>query len=481
MTTLKSYPEYKDSRVPWLEQIPAHWEVKPTFAVFKERKEANKGLRESQVLSLSYGRIIKKQEDALHGLVPTSFETYQIVEPGNLILRLTDLQNDQRSLRVGLVHNRGVITSAYVCLSPCVDLLPIFAYYYLHAADVQKVFYSMGAGLRQSMGFDDLKRLPIAIPAKDEQQQIVDFLDANGKKVDRFIRAKRRLIALLHEQKQAVTHRAVTRGLDPDVPLKPSGVEWLGDVPEHWDVQRIKTLVKSIEQGVSPQAEALLADETSWGVLKAGCVNRGVFREDEHKRLPDGFVIDPRIVVRVGDILVSRASGSPKLVGSVGRVRSLNRQLILSDKTFRLNLRDPQLADFVVAAMNALYFRIQVEQAISGAEGLANNLPLSSLKDFRLAIPPAAEATDIMRRLEIETKEIDRLIDTASHEISLTLEYRTRLVADVVTGKLDVRSLDLSVAKALTDFTSLNGEITNDALAAGEDTDVLEEVIDADD
>lgn len=202
---------------------------------------------------------------------------------------------------------------------------------------------------------------------------------------------------------------------------------------------RLKTLLRALHQGVSPQAENRLADHGSWGVLKAGCVNHGVFRDTEHKRLSPDFPFDPNLGVAVGDVLVSRASGSPHLVGSVGRVQSLAFRLILSDKTFRPVFKTRADAGFMVLAMNSRYYRQQVEQAISGAEGLANNLPSSSLRAFVFAIPPVLEQHAISARARRLTNQLQNAIDRANREISLLLEYRTRLIADVVTGKLDVR------------------------------------------
>jgi type I restriction enzyme S subunit len=168
-------------------------------------------------------------------------------------------------------------------------------------------------------------------------------------------------------------------------------------------------------------------------------VNRGVFRETEHKQLSQGFKIDSSIVVKTGDVLISRACGSPSLVGSVGRVGKLHYNLILSDKTFRPNFEESVDADFMVLAMNSAYYRRQVEKAISGAEGMANNLPLSSLRDFLLAIPPLNEAKAIACSVEKRLAGINVAIASSEQEITLLHEFRTRLIADVVTGKLDVR------------------------------------------
>jgi type I restriction enzyme S subunit len=476
---LKPYPATKDSGVPWLQEIPAHWEVKPGFAAYREKQRKNTGLPEKRVLSLSYGRIVVKPEDKLHGLVPESFETYQIIRPGDIIIRSTDLQNDWNSLRVGLARDPGIITSAYICLNTVGPLTPEYGYQQLNAYDLMKVFYGMGSGLRQNLDFSDFKRMPILFPPLEEQSAIVQFLDHADRLIRRYIRAKRRLIELLNEQKQAIIQKGVTRGLDPSVRLKPSGIDCLGDVPAHWHVRRVRSLVSSIDQGVSPQAEAILADDMSWGVLKAGCVNHGVFREKEHKRLPDGFAFDRSLAVRVGDVLVSRACGSPKLVGSVGRVRSLWYRLVLSDKTFRLNFREPLLAEFLVAAMNTRYFRVQVEQAISGAEGLANNIPLSALKDFRLAVPPATEGVAIAQRLSNEAAEIDTLMETAAREADLISEYRTRLIADVVTGKLDVRGVELAALEETEELSPAADEAFSEATEEETELEQVEEGADA--
>ncbi len=474
--TLRRYPEYQESGVPWLGVVPRHWEIGPGLSAFREKHVKNTELRERRVLSLSYGRIVVKPDDKLHGLVPESFETYQIVDPGDIIIRSTDLQNDWNSLRVGLVQDRGIITAAYLCLQAKGRTSPEFTHLLLHAYDLKKVFYGLGSGLRQNLGWSDFKRMPTLIPEPREQASIVRFLQAMDHRINRLIRTKQRLIELLDEQKQAIIHRAVTRGLDLNVPLKPSGISCVGDIPRHWTVRRIRTLVHAIEQGISPQAEAGLAENGAWGVLKAGCVNHGVFRELQHKRLSDGFVVDPGLAVRVGDVLISRACGSPKLVGSVARVPLLRYKLILSDKTFRPVFKEPRLVDFAVAAMNSGYFRFQVEQAISGAEGLANNLPLSSLKDFKLAVPPPSEAEHTAATLRSQLTNVEAAITRAQREIELIREYRTRLVADVVTGQLDVRQAAIGLPGKAGELAGLKFEAIEPTGTVEEET--LEEVAD---
>jgi len=233
---LKPYAEYKESGLPWLGQVPGHWEVRSAFGAFVPNHERNHGMKEKTVLSLSYGRIVIKPAEKLHGLVPESFETYQIVKPGDIVLRTTDLQNDHTSLRVGIVRDRGIITSAYLALRVNTGVSPDFGFQFLNVWDMSKAIYGYGSGLRQGLDFSHFKRMPVALPPPAEQAAIVRFLDwANGR-LERAIRAKRKVIALLNEQKQVIIHRAVTRGLDPSVPLKLSGIPWLGDIPQHWKV-----------------------------------------------------------------------------------------------------------------------------------------------------------------------------------------------------------------------------------------------------
>jgi type I restriction enzyme S subunit len=170
-------------------------------------------LKEKTVLSLSYGRIVIKPADKLHGLVPESFETYQIVNAGDIIIRPTDLQNDHTSLRVGMVRDRGIITSAYLALRATAGLSSEFGFQFLYVWDTTKAIYGYGSGLRQNLDFSHFKRMPVAVPPLVEQNAIVRFLDWANRRLEQAIRAKRKVIALLNEQKQAIIQRAVTQGL----------------------------------------------------------------------------------------------------------------------------------------------------------------------------------------------------------------------------------------------------------------------------
>ena len=200
----------KDSGIPWIGKIPSHWETPFLFQFCNEHFISNKNVHHQNLLSLSYGKIIRKDINKTDGLLPKSFDTYQIVEPGNIILRLTDLQNDQKSLRVGLAKEEGIITSAYVALEVKDKALPEYLYLILHTYDIKKVFYSMGGGLRQSLNFDGLRKLNIPIPPLEEQRAIVEYIEQKNKAIGDMIANLRAEIDFLTEYKQRLIADAVT-------------------------------------------------------------------------------------------------------------------------------------------------------------------------------------------------------------------------------------------------------------------------------
>ena len=433
---LKPYPAMKDSGVPWLGQVPEHWVVQPALAVYKPREVKNTGLVEKTVLSLSYGRIVIKPEEKLRGLVPESFETYQIVEPGNIIVRTTDLQNDRNSLRIGHSRNRGVITSAYLCLETTGSVLNEFGYQYLNAYDLLKIIYGYGSGLRQSLSFNDIRRMPVLVPPPAEQAAIVRFLDHADRRIRKAIAAKQKLIRLLQEQKQVIIHQAVTRGLDPNVKLKPSGVEWLGDVPEGWEIAQLRRLVrrgKKITYGIVQAGEPdpsgrfmIRGQDYSFGWV----LPEKIFRVSRAAETPYR-----RSRLRKGDLLMTIVGAG---VGNMASVPEWLDGANITQTTARISI-DPlkSYPEFVETSLSGYMGRKNVELYVKGAA--QPGLNLEHVRIFLIAIPPLDEQREIVAALEGRIRKTNDAVTRAQQEISLLREYRARLIADVVTGKLDVR------------------------------------------
>ncbi len=405
------YPAYKASGVPWLGDVPAHWDVLPGRACYREKKVPNTGLKETTVLSLSYGQIVVKPPEKLHGLVPASFETYQIVDPGDIIIRPTDLQNDWNSLRFGLSRHRGIITSAYMCFHTQDALTREYGHLLLHTYDLMKIFYGLGSGLRQNLDWTDFKYLPCLAPPPAEQRAIAAFLDHHDRLTRRYIHAQQRLIKLLTEQKQALIQQAVTRGLDPDVPLKDSGIPWLGKIPAHWIVQTLK---------------------------RTATLHRGYDLTDQ-QREPG-----PYPVVSSGGIIGTHSqamSEGPGVVtgryGSTGKVYFIesdfwphNTSLYVSD----FNRNFPRFTFYLLQVIS-----INAHSGKSAVPGVDRK----DLHEIRVPVPDPEEQMSIVAMLDTRLQTIDIAIARAQHQIALIREYRTRLIADVVTGKLDVRGFQV--------------------------------------
>lgn len=200
--------KFKPTNIPWLPEIPEHWNMVKLKALTFEGKNKNKDNLETNVLSLSYGKIIRKK-NINEGLVPADYATYQIVEPNDIILRLTDLQNDHRSLRCGLVKERGIITSAYTCLKMKHGVAEYF-YLLLHSYDIKKVFYSMGGGLRQSMNYSEITKLIVPIPPIEEQHAIVSYITERVAKIDSLLEKLNKEIECIKEYKQRLISDVVT-------------------------------------------------------------------------------------------------------------------------------------------------------------------------------------------------------------------------------------------------------------------------------
>ncbi len=202
--------ELKESEIEWIGTIPAHWNIHPLYSYFRERKNKNRLGDEENLLSLSYGNVIRKDINTSDGLLPENFNTYNIVEAGDIIIRPTDLQNDRRSLRTGLVKEHGIITSAYIDLMPIVKVDTRYFRYLLHTYDCMKVFYNMGNGVRQGLNFTEFSRLKVFEPSFDEQVMIADYLDSKVDEIDEIIDSKNQQIAVIENYRKSLIYEYIT-------------------------------------------------------------------------------------------------------------------------------------------------------------------------------------------------------------------------------------------------------------------------------
>lgn len=436
MEELKPYPKYKDSGVDWIGEIPKHWSIKPLFTAINEVKNKNRELKITNVLSLSYGKIVKRDVETNHGLLPVNFKNYNIINNGNIVMRLTDLQNDKKSLRVGYVKEKGIITSAYVTLSlkKNQDCYSKYLYYLLHTYDLQKIYYGLGDGVRQTMNFNDLKWLPIIDYYNEETKRITKFLDAKVTKINSLIVDKQSLIELLEEKRQAIITETVTKGLDPNVKMKDSGIEWIGEIPEHWEVTRIKYHSeinnRSLSKNTNPNKQITYID--IGGVDSNGnIIEKEVYR---FKNAPSRA----RRIVKNGDTIVST-------------VRTYLQAITIIDEKSDGNIVSTGFAvltpqNSVVDDYFGLYFRSMpvLDRIVSLSKGI--NYPAINTVDLaqlHFVFPPYEEQKEIVLEIDNKLNLIEETILKINHQITKLEEYRDSLIYEAVTGKIDLRDYEV--------------------------------------
>ena len=447
--SFKPYPVYKDPGVEWLGEIPSSWECPRLRFVARLNPVKSEVRHLDPQLRVSFVPMEAVGENGGLGLdvvkpIAQCLEGYTYFRDGDVVIaKITPcFENGKGALAAGLENGVAFGTTELHVLRAKPGLYVPFLFCLTLSDHFRRLGAAAmyGAGGQKRVPEDFIRDFRHPLPSEPEQRAIAIFLDRETARIDALVAKKERLIALLQEERTALITRAVTKGLDPNVPMKASGVEWLGEIPAHWEMRRIRHVVRRIEQGWSPDCENREADEEEWGVLKAGCVNRGVFIESEHKALPAKLEPIPELEIGPGDLLMSRASGSRELVGSVAVVPKCRPRLLLCDKVFRLHVdAETSSPQFLGYAMNSRIARWQIEGVLSGGSGLANNIAQEVVKDLILAQPATDEQHAIGAFLDRETARIDALVAKVGDASESLKELRTALISAAVTGKIDVR------------------------------------------
>lgn len=408
----------KDSGIPWIGEIPETWNVNMLSSLFDEHKQKNKDLSETNLLSLSYGKIIRKDINTNEGLLPESFDGYNIISDGDIVFRLTDLQNDKRSLRTGLCLEKGIITSAYVTIRARQKLYSPYYHYLVHSYDVCKVFYGMGDGVRQGMNYSDLRKLLLVSPSYSEQQRIAEFLDRKCVEVDEMIALQEQIIEELKAYKQSVITEAVTKGLNPAAPMRDSGIEWIGQSPEHWEVCKLKRKY-CLLNGRAYSDNELLA-EGKYRILRVG----NLFTSN--KWYYSDLELEDNKYCSKGDLLY-------------GWSASIGPYLWEEDKV----IYHYHIWKVLYAPNNRRYAFYQL-QALTDAKKMdmhgsaMQHLTMDNMNNSYIASAPIEEQQAIADYLDEKCADIDSLIQTKQSKIDSLKEYKKSIIYEYVTGKREV-------------------------------------------
>lgn len=425
---MKAYPTYKDSGVPWLGKIPEHWGISQYRAYFQERNSPNKNLQETNLLSISYGKIIQKDINKTEGLLPASFESYNIIEDGDIVLRLTDLQNDHKSLRTALCTQKGIITSAYVTLQPINQTVnSAYFQYQLHIYDVRKAIYGAGGGVRQALNYDAIVRLKSCVPSVEEQNAIVAYLDKKCAEIDELVSRRQAIIEHLKELKQSIIANAVTKGLNPDVPMKDSRIPWLGKIPSHWKILKLRNLLHKTTQKGRPDLPLLSV------VREQGVILRDIeSKEKNHNYIPDD--LSNYKVLRDGQFVINKMKAWQ---GSYS-VSSLTGIVSPAYFIYDVDYTDLIPQFFNVAIRSRAYIGF-FNQASDGVRIGQWDLDEAQMRNIPLFVPSIEEQNAIVTYFDKKCAEIDELVARQEQIIEKLKELKTSTIANVVTGKVDVR------------------------------------------
>lgn len=435
MMKVQKYPAYKDSGVEWLGEIPEHWEVKPGFTIIEERNEKNLGLKEKVVLSLSYGKVKVKPEEKLTGLIPESFETYQLVYPGDIIIRPTDLQNDKTSLRTGLAKDKGIITSAYINLKVKKKNSTAYYHYFLHTVDITKVIYGLGTGLRQNLGYSEFKRFKFLAPPLPEQTAIAQFLDRKTALIDQAIDIKQKQIELLKERRQILIHQAVTRGLNPEVKMKDSGVEWIGEVSEHWEVMKMTHILFLLVDGTHFSPKSYDEGEFKYITAKNIKENGFDFSELSYISAKDHNVIHKRCPVKKGDILYIKDGAT----AGIAMINTLEEEFSLLSSVALIRAKQNLIMpEFLMHYLNSQIIKSFILTQIVG--GAITRLTLELIGKFKVIVPNLRDQKAISDYIQKINSKTSSTITLKQQEIAKLQEYKATLINSAVTGKIKVGS-----------------------------------------
>lgn len=432
MPNASKYETYKNSGSEWLGDIPASWPMVLLSQIATQVKNKNSDLTEKNLLSLSYGRIKRKPIDTSSGLLPASFDGYNIIEANDIVLRLTDLQNDHTSLRVGLSAERGIITSAYTTMRPKNTNGAKYLYYLLHTFDIRKGFYGMGSGVRQGLNYDEVKRLKLPLPTDEDQIAIATFLDSKITHIDSIISEAKASIEEYKAWKASIIYEAVTKGLDPNVEMKDSGVEWIGEIPYNWAIIKTARAINFTQNGLTRrdlvaskgQIVLKLKNISADGVLDYSTTNRIELSENELATY----------VLQEGDFLFVRVNGSRNLVGKCAIFSDIGEPAAYNDHIIRVRLNEIIEKEYLFWYLLSDAGKREIELHTSTAAGQFT-ISGSGLRDIYVTLPPITEQQQICKYLIAKTSPIDRIIEEKDALISDLEAYKKSLIFEVVTGK----------------------------------------------
>ena len=454
-TTPRPYPAYKPSGVPWLGDVPEHWKVRRLRTIAEMRvSNVDKHTRGDEIPVRLCNYVDVYKYDRITSTMPfmtatasrDEIERFRL-EPGDVLITKDSETWDDIGVPALVAESAHDLLSGYhlALLRPTTEILGAYLARTLQSKEIAYQFHIRANGVtRFGLTHTGIKSVCIPLPPLPEQAAIVRYLDHADRRIRRYVSAKRKLIALLEEEKQAIVNQAVTRGLDPNVRLKPSGVEWLSDVPEHWETIRARFLFEEIDTRSTSGRETHLSMSQTLGLVPSHLV--------EQSLISDSYVGGK--LCREGDLVLNR------LKAHLGVFALAKQSGVISPDYSVFRERGSVKMDYFLKVLRLPALRTELRVRAKGIVEGFWRLYTEDFFDIRLPVPSSGEQQAIVEYLDKTTADVDTAITRARRQIELVQEYRTRLIADVVTGKLDVRE----AAAQLPDESDEEGPIDRDGL-----------------
>ena len=425
---MEQYVQMKSSGVPWLLDIPETWGIRVLFQLADQVKNKNKDLSEQNLLSLSYGRIKRKDINSSDGLLPESFDGYNIIEANDIVLRLTDLQNDHTSLRVGQSHERGIITSAYTTLRPSALVWPAYLYYVLHAYDLIKGFYGMGSGVRQGLNYDEVKTIKIPFPSQTEQQAIAAYLDDQVAQIDSIIAEARASIEEYKQWREAIIYETVCKGIFAHTSFRDTGNIWLKSLPSGIKLSRVGLHFELI-LGKMLCPNQLDANYNLEPYYCAANVHFNGVDETELKQMWFSPDEKTKYLVQRGDLLVVEGGA-----GAGGcSIAYPSQDTYIQNSIMIVRPRRGMDVRYVKYLLEMLVKRGYVDFVCNKAT--IPHFTKEKLANTPLPVFPENEVKAMCDHIDEQYKKIDSIIAEKEALISELGSYKQSLIYEVVTGK----------------------------------------------
>lgn len=425
MSQTQIYAQMKDSGVAWLGDIPAEWNVVRGKFRYQNLKERNTGLVEPQRLALTLKGVIERQDDDDVGLNPESLESYQIFEQGDLVFKLIDLENKQTS-RVGLVPKRGIMSPAYIRLTPTVKIYAKYYYYFYYSLYLNYVYNNIAReGVRANISAKELLEIQVPYAEYKTQQRIADYLDRETAQIDDLITKQQRLLDLLEEKRRATITHAVTRGLNPHAELKETNITWLGQIPAHWRFRKAKYLFDRAKDAPLETDDVVTAFRDGEVVLRSLRRTEGfTFADKEigYQHVSKGDLVIHAMDGFAGAIGISKSEGKMSPVCSICRPK--NEQEVNAEYFAQL-VRTMAKSDWLTAIAKGIRER-------------STDFRWADFANMEFPLPPIAEQLSIISTIREEELKVGVIEQKINEQIDLLKERRTSLISSAVTGKIKV-------------------------------------------